>query len=324
MSYEDTTGFLRDHASRSLAQAITSREAVVLQRETPPDLNPTAFDYTVETPDRGAIPTLSELLNTAEADANGGQIDPPNAEWLDEQAAQWMSTYFPNVTSEFKNIPEEWLTSVLTGSAEFGVPTSVFDSIWRRARDRAEIVRQSEFRNIEAGFAARGFTMPTGAMITALDEANQRASQTPLEINVEQALKDAEIKADFVRLAAQLATSFRVNILQAMATFHGDWTRLLDRDRDLDRLQARASVISTFYQAIGRYYDVDVAFEQIKLNAEQARVQAKTVDDRSKIDLYGLRERSADALGQAVRGFADISAAAANAASSLTAEIESI
>lgn len=327
MSYDQTTQFLREHASRALGHAVLSREGIILDQATPPEFNPREFHYELEPPERDPAPTLSELMESLEGDGNSGAdaSPPPNGEWLDAQAEAWMAKYFPSISTRMSGVPEDWIASVLAGGQQFGIPASVFNSVWARARSRAEATRRTEYRNIEAGFSARGFSMPTGAMIVALDEANQRATLAANEVNVEQAIKDADIRADFVQLAASLAVQFRTQVLSAMASFHRDWTALMEQDdRDLARLKTRADVMSSFYNAISRYYDVDVAFERLRLQAAQTRTQTGFQNDQRTLDVYGLRERSADALGQAVRGFADISSAAANAASSLTAQIESV
>lgn len=330
MSYDHTTQFLREHASRALGQAISTREAILLSKAYPPQFGPRGFNYSISKPNRDPAPKLSELLAAMEGDGNNPDVPsvlPSEGKWLDDQSTAWMKTYFPMVSTRLSGVPEAWIAGVLGGSQQYGAPSFVFDEVWARARSRAETVRRAEYRGIEGGFSARGFSMPTGAMIVALGEADQRGSDMINEVNVEQAIKNVEVRSDMVQLAATLAVQFHANVMTAMANFHRDWTALLqreDRDRDLQRLKVRSEVMATFYNAISKYYDVDVAFERLRLQAEQTRTQTGFQNDQRTLEVYGLRDRDADALGQAVRGFADISSAAANAASSLTAQIESI
>lgn len=279
-----------------------------------------------------------------------------------------------------------WVQAV-TGS------DSVYERAFQLARDRAEVTLSTEQRNIDAGFAARGFSMPPGAMVTANMEAQQRATNAPLEVSVEQAIRQTEIQltldrtavgitsdqvtqdaslknqarttsaqigaqwltankqilANLVELGVRTASQLRVDVVRSMAEFYRSWVTLYTQDRQLDRAQVKAQIISTFEQAIGRYYDVDVTFEQLKqtraqlglqsigqyqdaagsfeqLKAQVAQydAQAKAGNQQRKLNLFGLRDRGQDALANASRGFADVSASAVNAASSLTAQIESI
>ena len=420
--FEKTNSFLREHAGRALAQAITTREAAITQPDTPPPVTPQAFAFTPGLPNRSGAPSLSELLTQLDTDQSGGSD--PDASWLDDQADAWISTHFPNIDDGFTRVPNDWVADVLAESQDFGVNLEVLDSIWGaaleraeafgeldtallgvdfsniwvkgrlwvkqampaedekeiniykrvfdRARDRAEATRRSEFNTIEAGYAARGFSLPPGAMVAALDEATQRSVVAPLEVDVEQAVrqaeiaqgldqvalqtasqqalaladtrasvrtesirtgsaaleKNADIQADFIRVAAQLsvqiAYQFRIGILQAMAEFHRGWVDLLSDDPKLNFAKTKSDAISNFYQAVSRFHTVDAEFERIRIAAEQNRIQASQLNNQNQIELYSLRERRADSLGQAVRGFGDISAAAANAAGSLTAQIESI
>lgn len=324
MSYDATTSFLRSHASTSLSQAVLSRESIVLARETPPTVDESTFDFDVVKPTREAPPQLSDLLNALESENNGSPIATPDPTWLNEQSDAWMAQYFPNATAEFKTIPEDWLIGVIGGSQPYGMADTVFEAVWHRARDRANKTRTTSLRQIEAGTSARGFTLPTGAMIDAVDQANQLVADAALEVNREEAIKDAEVKQELLKMAVQIASDYRLGIMRTLAEFHRAWVQLFDRDRDLDRMQARAQAIGALYNAVGSYYNVEVAFEQLRLRAEEVRAGLHLDVDKTKVALHGTRERSADALGQATRAFADISAAAANAASSLTAEIESL
>lgn len=313
--YDDTTSFLREHASRALAQAIGSSIAITQDRDSPPNLSTPTLDYAVNEPPRDPPPSFADLFGDEDTSV-------PDASWLNQQAEAWMQEYFPSAAGQFRNLPEEWLAQVIGGVEPFGYSEPIFQLVWHKARDRAYRTLNTDVRNIEIGFAARGFSLPPGAMVDLVSQANQRASDAIQQVNLEQAVKDAEIKHDLLKFAVQIASTYRLGIMNAMADFYRSWVQVLDRD--LDTLRVRTQAMASFYQALSTYYNVEVAFEQLRLRTAEIKAGLPLDIDKNKITLYGMSTPNADALGQAVRGFSDISSAAANAASTLVAQIETV
>ena len=143
-------------------------------------------------------------------------------------------------------------------------------------------------------------------------------------MNAEQAIKDAEIKLELMKFAAEQALNYKRGILSAMADFMRLWVSLPDKDMERARLKAQA--MGQFYSALSSYYNVEVAFEELSLKAKQATADVDISVDRNRIANANSADEAgkAAALGQAARAFADISSQAANSAGTLVAQIESL
>lgn len=95
-----------------------------------------------------------------------------------------------------------------------GLEPDVENAIWDRARDREYQTARTGIDEISVGFAARGFTMPQGAMLTALSNAYQNLRNKVSGLSRDIMIKQAELeqenrKAAFVNainLEGQLLT----------------------------------------------------------------------------------------------------------------------
>ncbi|MNR21114.1 hypothetical protein D3C85_1379950 [compost metagenome] len=143
-------------------------------------------------------------------------------------------------------------------------------------------------------------------------------------MNVEQAIKDAEIRLELLKFAEEQALNYKRGILQALADFVRQWISL--PDKDIERSRVKAQAMGQFYSALSTYYNVQVAFEELELKAKQATANVDISVDRNRIANAGVDDTTgkAQALGQATRAFSEISSQAANAAGTLVAQIESI
>lgn len=308
--YNSTTEDLLAHA-RNAMQIAENTERKILGANRP-TLKEPHFTYAVSQPTMSPPPSFGELFGT---DTTASTVS-----WLQQQIDGWLANYFPSISGGLKSIPDQWLADVIGGVTPLGHSQTYFDRVWHQARDRAYRTRRSETDSIAESFAARGFTLPPGAMVAALDEAQQRASDSILEVNREQALKDADIKLDLLKFAEEQALRYKQGIMQALSDFHRQWSTLPDKDVEKARVRAQAN--ASLYSALSSYYNVEAAYEQLRLRAAESKIEVEgNIDDR-RIKLFGTDNNANTALGAAVRGFADISAGAAGSAGSLVAHIE--
>ncbi|HEY6612770.1 MAG TPA: hypothetical protein VIZ86_16775 [Pseudomonas sp.] len=316
-NYADSTSFLQQLASAAkLDVSNTTSKIWNLTDDSNTDLRDPRFSHAVSKPNIGPPPKLSDLLDFG--DTSDGRLQKLNSD-----ADAWMAKYFPSMDA-LDSLPEEWLVGVISGVKPFGLDATVFELVWHRARDRAYRSMASEQRQIEATHAARGWTIPPGSMVAAMGEAAERAGLAILEVNREQAIKDAEIKQALLQFAMEQALNYKRGILAALADFYRQWIALPDNDLERARLKAQAT--GSLYSALSTYYNVELSFEELKLKAEQAKTQTDLDHDRNQIALLNASDASgkAAALGQAARAFSEIAAQAAQSAGSLVAQIENI
>lgn len=311
--YTPTTEALLAHARDAMRQADNAERRIAGGGE--PNLSLPEFSFEPGKPNLEPPPNFSDLFPGS--DSTNTEVQRLNA-----QVDDWLSEHFPHINQCLRDTPDEWLCDIISGAKPFGYSQTYFELVWHQARDRASRTRQAEVATLDAEFSMRGFSLPPGAYVVAADAAHQRASDTVLEVNREQAIKDAEVKLALLQFAEEQALRYKLGIFTSLADFYRMWVTL--PDKDIERARIRAQGMSALYSALGSYYNVEIAFEQLRLRAAEAEVAAKANNDRARVALFGANNTANTALGQAVRGFADISAAAANAAGTLVAQIEAV
>ncbi|WP_447593520.1 hypothetical protein [Aquipseudomonas campi] len=313
-SYDTTTSFLQGIAQQSLTEASNNASRIY---SLPPSVslrNPN-FAVSLEKPNIGKPPVFADLFV-------GGDSTDPTMQYMNQQSDAFIAKYFPQLSGGFKNMPEEALLGILSGTKPFGVDRTIFELVWHQARDRVQRAASSEQRTLEASFSARGFSLPLGQLIDAIGQSQQRATDAIHDVSRDQAIKDADIKQRMLELGLQLATQLKTAILASLADFYRVWVTL--PDKDIERARIKAQAMSSLYGALSSYYNVEISFEELRLRAAQLKAGVDLDVDKGRISQQQLHAGMASALGSAVRSFADAAGSASQAGGSLTAQIESV
>lgn len=310
--YEPTTSELFNVAQQAIGLA--SLSAGRIGGLSAPGLKETGYSHTVGPIDLGAPPKFSDLFDGSDS-ANAITAQ------LNDKVDAWLAKYFPSINAGFKNVPDDWLIGVISGVKPFGIDSTVFDLVWHKARDRAGRTTRSEQRTIEASFSARGFTLPNAALVDALAQSAQRGTDAVLDVNRDEAIKDAEIKKDILIQAVQIASQLKQGILNTSAEFFKAYYSVYNLDNDTARIRAQA--YQAFYNALSSFYNVEASWEGLRLRSAETNSAVDNNIDRNRVALYGANS-AASAHAQASRGFADIASSSAAAAGTLVAQIESL
>lgn len=304
-SIDDIVGFLRDIADDSLrtAREVTSRISgggVV-------PINDIELDYDPNTPELAPPPTFSDLFPGSDSSA-------AEVQRLDAEVEKWLDKYFPEINACLRDTPEQWLCKIISGSDPFGDSKAIMDILWHEARDRAYRTSNTETQTIHATYSERGFTLPSGVAVRLGVESQIRASQAIADVNRSQTAEMLRIKVDLLKFAEEQAIRLKLGVMDALRAFYMAWVSL--PDKDIERARVRAQAQASLYGALSSYYNVQLGFEQLRLRAAEADVEAQLGVDRNKIAAYA-GNQSAGALADAVRGFTDVTASASNAQSAL-------
>ncbi|WP_220815695.1 hypothetical protein [Pseudomonas paralcaligenes] len=311
-NYPETTKQLLGLATRALTEAGNTRGWIVnLQGKR--EAKSANFSHKLNRPAIQPPPTFSDLFEGA--DTSGSEI-----KRLDAEEEAWLAKYFPAINGCLKTLPEEFICGVIGGTKPFGMDVTIFEMVWHQARDRAYRAQASETKNIAATFSGAGFSLPPGAMAVAVTESERRASEAIAEVNIQQAIKDAEIKLDLLKFAEQLGVDLKLGVMRAMSDFYRLWYSL--PDRDIERARIRAQAMSTFYQALSSYHNVEVAFERLALEVSRTKADVSVENARLALAASSDMDANLGALGQAVSAYGDIASGAASAASTLVAQLE--
>lgn len=259
--------------------------------------------------------TLPKAFGTLEKDDNSDLWDE-----VDAKVEGWVAEFFPELTACLASTPEQWLCGIITGQEPLGLSSEVFEAVWNQARDREYKARSSAVRQLRSEYSARGFKMPPGAMIRSVNQAELDASDAIAEVNVVQAIKDSEIKLDMLKFAVEQASSLKLGIMQALASFHSSWVSLSMKNAyEGERLKIDA--YATLNSALSEHFNIEAAFENLRLKAEELRLTGQIAETDGRIKLATQDEGANAAHAVAARAFGDISAAAASAAGTLQTNI---
>lgn len=275
-----------------------------------PNIPSSSLKYTAPTPAIEKPASLSDLLSPDNSSAT--------LAFLDAESDKWLAKYFPEIDSCANSSAEEWSCGILTGQKPYGLSPDVFEAVWHEGRDREYRSRNSATAQIRADFSARGFSLPPGAMIKAVIRAEESASDAIAEINRAQMVRNAEIKLDLQKYAADISVRLRLGMLQSMADFYRQWVDLPNKDLEASRIRTQA--YSSFQSAMSIYWNVQLGFEELRLQAENLRMNGKLDETRMRVSASTADTRNA-ALGQATRAYGDVASASSSAASTLVADL---
>lgn len=275
-----------------------------------PAIDRNTLDYTASKPNMPLPQTLADLLAP---DSSSTTI-----KFLEAESEKWLDKFFPEIQACLRTAPEEWLCGIITGQKPFGLSKEVFEAVWHEGRDREYRTRNSAVRQIRSEFSASGFGLPSGAQLAAVMRAEEAASDAIGQVNREQTVKDAEIKLDLLKFAESEAIKLKLGVLNAMADFYRQWIELPNKDIEASRIRTQA--YAAFQSALASYYNVQLGFEELRLQAASLRLNGKLDESRMKVALATGDNRNA-AVAQATDAFAKIAAAASSAASTLTADV---
>lgn len=166
--------------------------------------------------------------------------------------AGYIDRYFPNDCQYLKHA-QEWACRQITQGGS-GINAQVEAQIWARDRDRIHQEYAANERDVISGFAARGFPMPPGAAMGAVQMARADAAAKVSSSSRELAIKQMDLEVENVRFAIDKAISLYStsmdaarDYMSALASTSGNVTQLLPSVTDS---QSRLiSAASGFYQS---------------------------------------------------------------------------
>lgn len=202
---------------------------------------------------------------------------PQMVQMLDDQVDAMLRRYNPRYHAQMAAI-EDKLERLMQGGS--GLSPAVEDAIYERARDKTH----AEYRRAQDGAwkdaAARGFTLPPGALHAALltsrlalAEANARAVQ-------DIAIKQAEMEQQNLQFAITTSAGLRTTLLNAAMGYHQSLASI--NGQAIDYAKTIASMVVEAY---------NLQLKDFELRLEVYRAEASIYETRLKgamaaIDLY--------------------------------------
>jgi len=217
--------------------------------------------------------------------------------------SNFLTTYFPQ-SSAAVVAAEQWLVDTITNGST-GIPTDVEAQIWERSRNRE--LRDGARLQDEAlsAFAARGFSLPTGALAGALLEIQQSVADKISTHGRDVAIKQAEIQIETVKFAVAQALDYRIKAINAALEYWKAY--LLPHDIAAKRFTVLADQKLKFYNATVDLYKADTQLYSSMVQNRQIEIDSsmKAADNYTRATLSFEND------------FTQAATAAANAAASM-------
>lgn len=153
-----------------------------------------------------------------------------------------------------------------------GLSAANEDAIFGRARDRAMTEQRRAEQTAMTQFTARGFTMPAGPMMAAVEQARQAGRDSVAEVSREVAVKRAEWEIEHYRFLLGKMGDFEG---MSQQFFLGQQRMLLDAAQA--QLQSKVqtyNVLATIFQATMEGYKIDTEVYKAQIEAEVQRLRA--------------------------------------------------
>lgn len=228
-----------------------------------------------------------------------------------------LTKYNPRYKEQMARI-ETQLAKYLDGGT--ALAPAVENAIYERAKDKNN-AEARRVRDLAFGDAAgRGFTLPTGALYSAIQQARQDGANNNARASTEITVMQAEMEQKNLQFAVTTSTGLRTALLGAALSYHQNLISINGQAIEYAKT-VLSSIIQIYNLSVQAFqvkleaYKVDANVYETKLKsalagielyqAEVKALEALTNVDRAKIDVYRARIDSLVSLSNVYRAQVD-------------------
>jgi hypothetical protein len=241
------------------------------------------------------------------------------ADWdpdFTRQVTSFINKYCPNLIGCLKTSVDSWICAVIQGDRSVvtatGMQQGVEDAIWERGRAREAMEYRQSVDEAVAGYAARGWTVPGGVLIDAVQRAGQAYSAKVSTHSRDVMIKVADVEIENIRFAVGEGVKVRLGMLSALFSYLGTWFKL--REMAIDKARALLDAKIRLRESIAAYYHAIIGAAGLMLKYDEIRTEAHI--RISDIDMRGFAahlEARVNAAISAAEAMGKIAAAALSA-----------
>lgn len=250
-------------------------------------------------------------------DAAYQRLSPIMTAVIEGQVDAFIAKHNPRFKEQMGRI-EDRLAKYLEGGT--ALAPAVEAAIYERARDRNNAEYQRVRETAWEDAAARGHTLPDGALQSAVRLARQGAADNQARTNAEIAIKQAELEQQNLQFAVTTSANLRSVILNAAMNYHQSLVAIngqaLDYAKSLAGLLVESfNVAVRAYQAALDGYRAEVQAFEVRLRAVMGAIeiykaeidalQALTQVDLARVNVYRARIETLQALAGVYRSRID-------------------
>lgn len=245
---------------------------------------PTNLDVTFGNAYYGAAPNMIAMVN--------GYVDAQLAKVNPQYATQMAAI-------------ETQLTKYLQGGT--GIDPAVEDAIYERSRSKGDAESRRARDQAYGEAAARGFTLPTGALNSAMQAARQASADNNAQAAREIVVMQADMEQKNLQFAVTTSTGLRTAMLSATLSYMQNVISMNGQALDYAKM-VLSSIIETYNTAVKAFglkldmYKADAQVYEVRLRSAMAGIelykvqidalQALTNVDKAKVDVYRARIES--------------------------------
>lgn len=278
--------------------------------------HPVLGSYVVPSPVQLTLPEFTETSISSppqiDEDANTiigrayREVSPSFVAALDGYLDKILLKYNPRYHTQMQAI-EDQLARYMQGGT--GLDPTVEDAIYARARDKNNAEARRALGSAYADAASRGFTLPTGGMLSAIKATRQAAADNNARAATEIAIAQAEMEQKNLQFAITTSTGLRTAVMssliqhaQVLATLNGQ------------ALEYAKAVLSGVIEA----YNLSVKKAEIELEVMKSHVivyETRMKGASLRLDIYRSEIAALEAMVNVDRAKVDMFRSQVDAAS---------
>lgn len=227
----------------------------------------------------------------------------------------FVNMYFPDIAGCIRDNSDNWICDMIVNGGN-GIPAAVEQQIWDRARSREVELARAATDNATNEWAARGFSLPPGALANAVAKAKSDATDKAATISRDQAIKNIEIQIENIRFAVEQAVKLRLGALAAAVDYIKAY--MTPTALAIDYAKGLTDAHYRYYNGMQDYYGAKVAAARLTLDASIANAANTINNNKAFVDLVvgGTNARANAAVG-AARALGEAAAGALGALNSV-------
>ncbi|MDX9893850.1 MAG: hypothetical protein RBS34_00290 [Desulfofustis sp.] len=146
-----------------------------------------------------------------------------------------------------------------------GLSADIEQEIWERAQRRQQAINDKLYRDIEAGFASKGWPLPPGVMAGQMLEAAEEIARNDTDLNGKIAIEQANL----AQKNSQFVVERGVDLERILREFHAS-----QMGRTLEAAKITATAAIDLYRARLERYTLDVERVKARAMVYEARLRA--------------------------------------------------
>ena len=238
---------------------------------------------------------------------------PSTVTMLEGYVDAMLAKYNPQYASQMTAI-ENQLTKYLAGGTALNA--NVENAIYERAKSKNSADAQRVRDQALNDSASRGFTIPGGALLSAIQQARQAGADNNAKAATDIAIAQAEMEQKNLQFAVSTSLDLRKTLLQATLSYHQNLIAINGQALDYAKTVMNA-IIEVYNTAVKAFtvklesYKADAVVFETRLKAAMsgielyrsqiAALEALANVDKSKVDIYRARIEALTSLSNVYR-----------------------